>query len=297
MLQKIFSGGTLPIVPLFLSLALIVLRTAESRALLQFASGVNLVEVYATVTDSKGEPATGLRAADFEVTEDGVPQTITTFAAGEFRLSVVIALDRSFSMAGERLALAKQAARTFIAALRPEDEVTVVAIGSEIQTITPPVPASAAAATRWDAIDAWGTTPLYDVIVKALAIPDAAERRRRALLVISDGNDRDSQTTASELLDRARRTAILVYPIAIGQTRQPVFAELAAVTGGRSFAVKDPRELSPTLNTVARELRFQYLLGYTPSRPSSEEPEWHALDVSVNRPGVRVRARDGYFSR
>ena len=81
----------------------------------------------------------GLTAADFRVTEDQTPQTITTFAAGEFPLSVTIALDRSFSMAGERLALSKQAARSFIAALRPTDEVMVLAIGSEIETITPPV--------------------------------------------------------------------------------------------------------------------------------------------------------------
>ena len=120
------------------------------------------MQVYATVTDREGQPVTGLTAADFRVTEDQAPQTITVFAAGEFPLSVTIALDRSFSMAGERLALSKQAARSFIAALRPADEVMVLAIGSEIETITPPVSAREAGATRWEAIDPWGTTPLYD---------------------------------------------------------------------------------------------------------------------------------------
>ena len=202
-----------------------------------FSTGVNLVEVYATVTDREGQPVTGLAAADFRVSEDHVSQTFTTFAAGEFPLSVTVALDRSFSMAGERLALSKQAARSFIAALRPTDEVTVLAIGSEISTITPPVSAREAGATRWESIDAWGTTPLYDATVQAL---DAIQARsgRRALLLISDGSDRDSHIGATDLIARARQSNVLVYPVAIGGTRPPVFAELANVTGGRTFFVE-----------------------------------------------------------
>ena len=261
-----------------------------------FSTGINLVQVYATVTDRDGQPVTGLTAADFRVTEDQAPQTITTFAAGEFPLSVTIALDRSFSMAGERLTLSKQAARSFIAALRPADEVMVLAIGSEVETITPPVSARAASGSKWEAIDPWGTTPLYDATSDAL---DAMQARngRRALLLISDGIDRDSHTTATDLIARARQSNVLVYPVAIGGTRPPVFAELANVTGGRTFFIDDPKRLESQLGTLARELRFQYLLGYTPSQAASLDPGWRAIEVTVSRPGVRVRARDGYFSR
>ena len=76
-----------------------------------------------------------------------------------------------------------------------------------------------------------------------------------------------------------------------------MFAELAAATGGRSFVARDPGSLAATMATIARELRFQYLLGYAPLRGASTDESWHAIDVSVKRPGVRVRARDGYFSR
>jgi Ca-activated chloride channel family protein len=265
----------------------------QSAPVSTFSTGVNLVEVYATVTDRGGQPVTGLTAADFRVIEDSVPQAITTFTAGEFPLSVAIALDRSFSMAGERLALSKQAARAFIAALRPTDEVMVLAIGSEIDTITPPVSARDALATRWESIDAWGTTPLYDATAQALdAI--AAGSGRRALLLISDGNDRDSRTTATDLVARARASNVLVYPVAIG-AKPPVFAELANVTGGRTFFIEDPKRLESQLATLARELRFQYLLGYTPS--PGADPGWRAIEVTVSRPDVRVRARDGYFAR
>jgi Ca-activated chloride channel family protein len=272
-----------------------VLR-GQSAPVSTFSTGINLVQVYATVTDREGLPVTGLTAADFHVTEDQAPQTITTFAAGEFPLSVTIALDRSFSMAGERLTLSKQAARSFIAALRPADEVMVLAIGSEIETITPPVSAREARSTRWEAIGAWGTTPLYDATAQAL---DAIQARsgRRALLLISDGIDRDSDTTATDLFARARQSNVLVYPVAIGGTRPPVFSELANATGGRTFFIDDPKRLESQLGTLAQELRFQYLLGYTPSPSSSAAPGWRAIDVTVSRPDVRVRARDGYFAR
>lgn len=268
----------------------------------QFTSGVSLVEVYATVTDGSGEPVRNLTAADFEVREDGVPQAITAFAAGEFPLSIVVALDRSFSMAGARLDLAKQAAAAFVRALRPEDEVTVLAVGSETEIVTPPAPARDAQRTPWSAIDAWGTTPLYDATRRSIDIVQQ-RKGRRALLIISDGADRGSETSAAELLDAARRSDVLVYPVAIGKNRAPVLAELASVTGGRSIAVTDPKQLEGALAALARELATQYLLGYSPARGASEVPGWRAIDVRVTSArgreprAVRVRARDGYFAK
>ena len=73
--------------------------------------------------------------------------------------------------------------------------------------------------------------------------------------------------------------------------------EAATASGGRSFFQTDSRELSATLTSIANELRSQYLLGYTPARPVAAEPSWHSIEVVVNRPGVRVRARDGYYSK
>jgi Ca-activated chloride channel family protein len=263
----------------------------------QFTSGVGLVEVYATVTDAKGEPLTGLRAADFEVAEDGVPQRITAFAAGEFPLSVVVALDRSFSMSGERLERAKRAAQAFVGALRGGDEVTIVAIGSGVDTITPPVPARDAVHAPWQTIAPWGTTPLYDAALNAIDMVQA-RRGRRALLLISDGEDRGSATRAADLLDHARRTDVLVYPVAIAKRRPPVFAELAGVTGGRSLFINDPKRLDDALTALARELERQYLLGYVPVDGGQRTTGWHAIDVRVvDRPGARVRARDGYMAR
>jgi Ca-activated chloride channel family protein len=118
-------------------------------------------------------------------------------------------------------------------------------------------------------------------------------------VIFSDGTERYSASKAADVLARARRSTALVYPIAFGRTRPPLLAELAVLTGGRSFLLKDTRELQQTLATIARELRHQYLLGYTPSKPIvAGESEWRSIRVTLRRPrpGVRVRARDGYQS-
>jgi Ca-activated chloride channel family protein len=114
-------------------------------------------------------------------------------------------------------------------------------------------------------------------------------------VLFSDGADRYSRAAAADVLTRARGANVIVYPIAIGRARPELFAELASLTGGRSFHLRDGRGLDEAVKGIARELRFQYLLGYTPARPLTEDRgEWRSIAVQVNRPGVRVRARDGY---
>jgi len=89
---------------------------------------------------------------------------------------------------------------------------------------------------------------------------------------------------------------VMIYPVALGATRPPLFAELATLTGGRSFHQRDPNRLPDLLRSVARELREQYLLGYTPRAPIvAGSHEWRSIAVTVKRAGVQVRARDGYL--
>src|SRR5207253_6340256 len=103
--------------------ATVVHRSAESgyhtAPVRQFSSSVNLVEVYATVTDTSGRPIEDLRAADFTIEEDGQPEPIAVFTAGRLPLAVAVAIDRSFSIPRDRLTTAASAARTFVLALPP----------------------------------------------------------------------------------------------------------------------------------------------------------------------------------
>ena len=269
---------------------------AAQEPLPQFSSSVQLVEVYASVTDTTGEPVTGLRQSDFEIRENGVPQEISTFAAGEFPLTVALGIDRSWSMAGEPLRLAKQASQAFLRELKAGDRSMVVAISNEADVIAPLSADRAAQSRAIAALDPWSTTALHDAIVAALDRLES-EEGRQALIVFSDGTDRYSHRSAAQVLERARRSNALIYPIAFGKTRPPLLAELAVLTGGRSFLLRDARELEKTLASIARELRSQYLIGYTPADPIVRgEREWRSIQVSLTnpRPGLRVRARDGY---
>jgi len=148
-----------------------------------------------------------------------------------------------------------------------------------------------------DSLDPWSSTSLHDALITSLDLLER-ETGRRAIVVLSDGEDRYSRASAADVLDRARRSDVLIYPITIGKTRPPLFAELAATSGGRSFHLRDPRELTPALKAIAADLRSQYLLGYEPSRVwPGEDAEWRSIAVKVSRPGVRVRARSGYSTR
>ena len=269
---------------------------SQESPLARFSSQVQLVEVYATVNDTAGALVTGLHREDFEVYENNQLQEVSAFVAGEFPLTVALGVDRSWSMAGDRLRLAKQASQAFLRALKPADRSMVVAISSEAEVIAPLEMDRLNQTRAIEALDPWSTTALHDAIIATLDRL-GPEPGRQALVVFSDGADRYSRATAAEVVERARRSNALMYPIAFGKMRSPLLAELAVLTGGRSYLLRDVRELDKTLAQIARELRYQYLLGYAPSRPiESDRREWRSIRVVVKKPGIRVRARDGYMT-
>ena len=200
-------------------------------------------------------------------------------------------------MGTKQLPTAVSAARTFLGELRPGDQAMIVAIGSEIEVVSPLSTDRRAQQTALSDLKPWGTTGLHDAIIESIDAIQSA-KGRRALVLLSDGNDRYSKASASDALDRARHSDVMVYPIAFGKSRPAMFAELAALTGGRSFQPPDTAQLTTAMRTIANELRHQYLLGYAPARPiTAGEEQWRTITVRVNRSDVRVRARDGYLAK
>jgi Ca-activated chloride channel family protein len=210
---------------------------------------------------------------------------------------VALAIDRSFSMKGPALTIARTAGRAFVSSLKPDDRAMLISISGDVEVLAPLGTDKVPILRALDQLDPWSTTALHDALIRSIDLLEG-ETGRRAIVVLSDGVDRYSQRTSADVLDRARRSDVLIYPIAIGKARPALFAELATITGGRSFHLSDPKDLQATLQVIAEDLRAQYLLGYEPSKvwPNGEE-EWRSITVRVDRPGVRVRARSGYSTK
>jgi VWFA-related protein len=260
-----------------------------------FQSGVAVVEVYASVTDERGAPITGLGRERFTVREDGVARPITSFAAADVPLSVALAIDRSWSMAGTPLASARRAGHVLLGELHPNDLAMVIAVSARVEPIAPLSTDHRAARSAIDALDPWSTTALHDAVVEAVDLVQAGTGRR-ALVIVSDGADRYSRTDASTVLAHVRGRDVMIYPVATGRREPPLFAELAAVTGGRPFHGRDGADLERIVRAIVDDLHHQYLLGYVPPRGQADPGGWRSIAVSVDVPGARVRARRGYLA-
>ena len=156
------------------------------------------MEVYATVTGEDGRAVKGLSASDFVILENDVPQKITAFVDGDFPAAVALGIDRSFSMAGPPLTMARTAGRAFVGSLKPDDRAMLVSISGEVEVLAPLSTDKGPLLKALDALDAWSTTSLNDALIRALDLLEG-ETGRRAIVVLSDGEDRYSQR------DRGRR--------------------------------------------------------------------------------------------
>jgi len=191
----------------------------------RFRSGVELINVSVTVTDSAGRFVTGLRQEDFTVYEDDRPQAISHFSSERVPVSLGIALDTSGSMAGEKFGHAQAALDRFLYdLLGPDDEVFLYRFSSQPileQGWTTDRSRVSRALRR---IVPQGGTAMYDTVADAVPLAERGQHRKKALVVISDGNDMSSTTSVLEVKQRIRQSEVLVYAIGIDGTSE--------VTGG-----------------------------------------------------------------
>jgi Ca-activated chloride channel homolog len=279
----------------FLVLALVALLVLEAAPAAQFRAGVDLVELAVSVVDAHGAPLNGLGREDFEVRENDVLQEVSVFAAGRAPLSLAVAIDRSFSVAGAPLAVMKTATARLLGRLQPDAQVLLLGVGSRIEDLAPLGIDRAAQTRALSGLDAFGSTSLHDAILAAVDRIQAGGGRR-ALLLLSDGVDRYSRTSAADVVAHVRTRDVLVFSVAVGADETPLFRDMAAASGGRAIGVRDPSRLAATLEALADELSAQYVIGYTPKRAASTR-EWRRLTVSVKKKDATVRTRQGYWTR
>jgi VWFA-related protein len=258
---------------------------------------VEVVQVAATVTDKNGRFVRGLGQDAFRVLEDGVLQPVTHFIGEGTPRELVVAVDMSGSME-EAMPRCRAAVKQFLAGLRPDDQVTLLAFNDSIFTLaqreTDPVQRQRAV----DRLAPWGGTALHDVVLRGLDLLDR-QRGRRALVLFTDGEDRNSHATVEDVERRVERSAAPIYVIAQGKGMRErelkrVLDRLADVSGGRAFFTDGIEELPKVFTEILEDLASQYLLAYDPAN-SARDGSWRAIKVEVTEKAThRVRARQGY---
>ena len=182
----------------------------------RFRSGVELINVTATVSDGRGRFVPGLRQEDFRIYEDGELRPITHFTAERVPVSLGIVLDTSGSMEGEKMLSAKQALQRFLfELLGDEDEVFLYRFDIRPELVHPWTRSKEQVAAELQRIRPRGATTLYDAIAEAIPLAATGRNRKKALLIISDGNDSSSYTRIEELKKLIRESEVLVYAIGI----------------------------------------------------------------------------------
>ena len=270
-------------------------RTVAAR--LAPAVEVAVVQVAATVTDGKGRFARGLGRNSFRLFEDGVPQALSHFVGEGTPRELVVAVDMSGSM-GPAMEACRRAVKAFLGGLRTDDHLTLLAFNDSIFTVASRETNPAARQLAVDRLAPWGGTALFDVVLRGLDLLER-QRGRRALVLFTDGEDRDSHATAQDVARRVEVSAAPIYVIAQGKgTREQglkrVMDRLADLSGGRAFYTDRIDELAGVFAEIVEDLDSQYLLAYDPTN-AARYGTWRSIKVEVvGGAGLRVRARQGY---
>ena len=197
-------------------MAAVTVVTTHAQEGFRFRSGVELINVTATVTDDEGRFVSGLRQEDFTVYEDGEPQEVTHFSNERVPVSLGIALDTSGSMTPEKMSAARDAIDRFIYdLLGPDDELFFMQFANRPDLIQNWTTDRRRISRAVGSVGAQGGTAMYDAIADALPITQEGRNRKKALLVISDGNDTNSGTSVGQLRSMIRESEVLVYALGI----------------------------------------------------------------------------------
>ncbi len=285
-----------------------------------------LVNLNVKAMDRAGQPLTDLKLEDFVVYEDGVKQEVTHFKPVNAPVNVIMLLDLSGSTKSKRKAMA-EAARRFIDALPPQDKIAFVAFTRRYRALsdfTTDKESLKRIVEQIKGID--GGTAFYDSMWKALDQLDPIPDARKAIVVLTDGEDEslvgDEETvhTFDELLERASEEDVTIYPIyfsgsnhydklgllfggsggLMGNDKRKMarkqLGDLAEQTGGEVFSAQLEEELESAYKRVAMELHTLYSLAYSPDKPK-HNGEFRRVGVKINRDGAIARTRKGYFDR
>jgi VWFA-related protein len=273
----------------------------------QFTLDVTRVQLLFTVSDKKGRFVSNLAKEDFEVFEAKKPQSIVEFTAeSELPLRLAILIDTSNSIR-DRFKFEQQAAVDFINSVirRGQDRAMLVSFDSSAELVADLIDDPDKLAEGIRSLRPGGGTALYDALYYAcrdkLQLDKPRYRFRRAVVIVSDGDDNQSRVSRDQALEMAQKADAVIYCISTNITRiesdgDKILKYLALETGGQSFFPFKAEDLAQSFENIANELRHQYAIFYRPE-PFHTDGLYHTVDLRVkNRHDVIVRARKGYYA-
>lgn len=267
---------------------------------------VNRVNLLFTVSDKKGRFVTDLNRDDFEIKENKSPQRILEFTAEtNLPLRLAILIDTSNSIR-DRFRFQQEAATRFVdSVIRKEDKAMLVSFDTAAELVTDLTGDTETLNKAIHSLRPGGGTALYDAVYFAcrdkLMQDQPLYKFRRAMVILSDGEDNQSRYTRDQALEMAQKADVAIYTISTNITRIPsdgdkVMKYLATETGGLPFFPFKAQDLAQSFENIANELRHQYSVLYRPE-PLRADGLYHAVDVRVHgRKDLLVRVRKGYYA-
>lgn len=255
---------------------------------------VDLVMVSVSVTDSDNRVITDLKPENFQLFEDKIEQRIRYFFSEAAPVSIGIVFDMSHSME-RKLGFARDAAIRFLQTGTPEDEYFLVEFSNRAELAEDFTTDISRLQQRLAFHSAKGSTALYDGIYLGLSKVKSGQNPRKALLLITDGEDNHSRYSRSDIREFLRESNVQIFVIDLGRA---LMGELAEMTGGHSYR-GSVDELEDICEKIALELKSQYMLGYESSN-GNKDGKWRKIHVRTASPKgmarFNVRARDGYYA-
>jgi VWFA-related protein len=290
---------------LFLAGAVLASPTAQQVPV--FHGGVDLVNLGVTVIDRKGSLVADLSPDDFEILEDGRPQTIRFFSSGaagpdEVRTHLGLLLDVSESM-GDDIAFTKTAAIKFLNSLLEAVDITMIDFDTEVRATRYGQEDFARLIERIRLQKAGGFTALYDAI--GVYLTGASDQDgRKVMLLYTDGGDTRSSMGWSDLYSLLKASDATIYvigelehqPTLSRNEQQMRLRQIAEATGGQAFFPLSVKQLDEMYGKVLGEVRAQYTIGYQ-STNDVADGRWRKVEIKVKRKDCRVRARQGYYAK
>ncbi len=268
----------------------------------------DLISFNITVTDIYGRFVSGLKKEAFSVYDEKEPQKISFFSDDDAPLSIGIVFDLTGSMSGEKVQRAKDALSHFFETSLDKDEYFLITLQSGRAFLTlDRTRDSRAILDKLTFVQTKGNTAFYDAVYLAAEKVQRGTYAKRAVLVISDGQDNNSRYTFNDLRKMLKESDVAIYSIGIEESGNGSLAmegsgildEISGVSGGKSFFPRSGVEMDDIFEQIALELRHQYSIGYRPPNFVSNG-KWHRIKVKVSPPRglprLFVRSKEGYFA-